>query len=155
MSTVSEPIISVNCSGRYLKYMPNQLPQFTRILHLENNEIKSLSPLKNNPHYKYIWDLYMDNNEVSSIIVLEGSYWLSHFRTLSLRGNKLRKVSLLYERYEQCYFSCLSNGPFPFSSASSQCIFIEMQYIILLFFFYSTLWWNMWIKKFLSNKTVL
>lgn len=76
--------------------MPNKLPQYTRILHLENNEITSLLPLKNNPHYRHVWDLYIDNNEISSIIVLEGSYWLSHFRTLSLRGNNLRKVSIIF-----------------------------------------------------------
>lgn len=88
----------VNCSGKHFGEMPEHLPKYTRILHLEDNEIDSVSPLKNNPYYRHIWDLYLDNNKISNIGVLEGSYWLSHFRTLSLRGNKLRKVSGIWNR---------------------------------------------------------
>lgn len=73
--------------------MPQDIPKYTRILYLEDNEIESLLPLKSHPRYKHVWDLYLDNNKISSIGILEGSYWLSHFRTLSLRGNNLRKVS--------------------------------------------------------------
>lgn len=86
------PIIMVNCSGRGLKDLPTQLPLYTRILHLERNEITDLRPLKSNPMFESLWDLYLDNNTVTSISYLEGSHWLQNFRVFSLRGNQLQKV---------------------------------------------------------------
>ncbi|XP_074036078.1 protein singed wings 2 isoform X2 [Leptinotarsa decemlineata] len=86
------PIIMVNCSDRGLTELPQQIPRYTRILHLEGNYITNLKVLKTTNLYESLWDLYLDNNEIVSIYNLEGSHWLSHFRAFSLRGNKLSKI---------------------------------------------------------------
>lgn len=87
-----EPIYEVDCSGKNLTAMPENIPKYTRVLHLEDNRITNVAPLRYHPYYRNIWQLHLDNNQIYSIEILEGSYWLSHFRLLSLRGNKLRKV---------------------------------------------------------------
>ncbi|KAJ8934001.1 hypothetical protein NQ314_013636 [Rhamnusium bicolor] len=89
-----EPIIMVNCSNRDFTELPSRLPRKTKILHLEGNSIANLKPLKTNPAYRSLMDLYLDNNRVDSIGVLEGSHWLTHFRAFSLKGNKLTKEML-------------------------------------------------------------
>lgn len=86
------PIIMVNCSGRNFTDLPEQLPAYTRIVHLENNSIGSIKALTTNPSYGQVWDLYMDNNSIESISYLEGSNWISQFRIFSLKGNKLREL---------------------------------------------------------------
>lgn len=91
-SDLLEPIILVNCSYRDLTELPSKLPHKTKILHLEGNSIENLKPLKTNPAYRSLMDLYLDDNKVSSIGVLEGSHWLTHLRVFSLKGNKLIKV---------------------------------------------------------------
>ncbi|XP_001605552.2 protein singed wings 2 [Nasonia vitripennis] len=80
---------SVNCSHRGFTDMPAFLPANTTTLHLEGNKISDLTPLKSNPVYKRVLDLYLDNNYVESVALLDGTYWLEQFRLLSLRGNKL------------------------------------------------------------------
>ncbi|KAJ8975667.1 hypothetical protein NQ317_003166 [Molorchus minor] len=87
-----EPIILVNCSYKDFTELPSQIPDMTKILHLEGNSIENLKPLRSNPIYRSLMDLYLDNNQVTSIGALEGSYWLTHFRAFSLRGNKLTKI---------------------------------------------------------------
>ncbi|XP_057660029.1 protein singed wings 2 [Diorhabda carinulata] len=91
-SNIQYPIIMVNCSGRNFSDLPGQLPAYTRILHLENNNIDNIKSLTTNPYYGQVWDLYVDNNSIESISYLEGSYWISHFRIFSIRGNKLREL---------------------------------------------------------------
>ncbi|XP_018566114.1 protein singed wings 2 [Anoplophora glabripennis] len=91
-SDLLEPIILVNCSYRDLTELPSKLPHKTNILHLEGNSIENLKPLKTNPAYRSLMDLYLDNNKVNSIGVLEGSHWLTHLRAFSLKGNKLIKL---------------------------------------------------------------
>lgn len=61
------------------------------------NQISDLSPLKTNPYYKRILDIYLDDNSIESISDIDGTYWLEHFRLLSLRGNKLTAVSFVQD----------------------------------------------------------
>lgn len=91
-SDLLEPIIEVNCSERHLNEMPTIFPLNTKILHLENNDIVDISPLRHNHKYLTVLDIYLDNNYVKSIEELEGSHWLTHFRVFSLSGNKLTEV---------------------------------------------------------------
>ncbi|XP_051164188.1 protein singed wings 2 isoform X2 [Leptopilina boulardi] len=81
--------VSVNCSNRGLTEMPPFLPANTTVLQLSENEITDLTPLKANPVYKRVLDLYLDFNLVETVSLLDGSYWLENFRLLSLRNNKL------------------------------------------------------------------
>ncbi|KAJ8922978.1 hypothetical protein NQ315_001526 [Exocentrus adspersus] len=87
-----EPIIMVNCSERALTELPATLPRGTKILHLEDNSIENLKPLKTNAAYRDLLDLYLDNNLVGGMGALEGSHWLTHFRVFSLKGNKLAEL---------------------------------------------------------------
>ena len=87
-----EPVFEVNCSYRSLTQLPLNLPPKSRIIRLEGNEIEDLKPLKHDPVYKKVFDLYLDNNKVRSIEELEGSYFLKHFRVFSLSGNRLTEV---------------------------------------------------------------
>ncbi|KAK4874428.1 hypothetical protein RN001_013788 [Aquatica leii] len=87
-----EPIIEVNCSARNFIDFPSVLPEKTKILLLDRNNIQSLTPLISNPIYKDIQDLNLDNNFIDSIEDLEGSYWFLHFRSLSLRNNQLLQL---------------------------------------------------------------
>lgn len=88
-----EPIIQVNCSSRGLTALPPRLPNNTKILLLQDNDIVDLSPLKDNPNYTTVHDLYLDDNHVRSIEGLEGTEWFTRFRILSLSGNELTQVS--------------------------------------------------------------
>ncbi|XP_014214501.1 protein singed wings 2 isoform X2 [Copidosoma floridanum] len=76
---------TVNCSHRGFTDMPAFLPANTTTLHLEGNQISDLTPLKINPVYKSVIDLYLDDNEVECVGLLDGTFWLEHFRLLSLR----------------------------------------------------------------------
>ncbi|XP_031354438.1 protein singed wings 2 isoform X2 [Photinus pyralis] len=87
-----EPIIEVNCSNKNFLEFPPTLPNKTKTLALDKNQIRSLMPLVTNPLYKDVQDLDLDNNFIDSIEDLEGSYWFSHFRVLSLRNNQLVQV---------------------------------------------------------------
>lgn len=57
-------------------------------------QISDLTPLKTNPVYKRVLDLYLDDNVVESVTVLDGIDWLEHFRLFSLRGNQLTDVCI-------------------------------------------------------------
>ncbi|XP_043460712.1 protein singed wings 2 isoform X2 [Leptopilina heterotoma] len=81
--------VTVNCSNRRLTEMPSFLPANTTVLQLSENKITDLTPLKANPVYKRVLDLYLDYNLVETVSLLDGSYWLENFRLLSLRNNKL------------------------------------------------------------------
>ncbi|KAL3272523.1 hypothetical protein HHI36_013999 [Cryptolaemus montrouzieri] len=89
---ILEPIISVDCSYKGFTKFPETLPHKTKTLFLQGNEICSVSPLRTNPLYKNILDLYLDNNKIFSIEELEGAEWLTQFRVLSLRGNRLTQI---------------------------------------------------------------
>lgn len=89
-----EPIIQVNCSKRGLTELPPHLPNSTKILLLQDNNIADLSPLKDNLEYSTVHDLYLDDNHIRSIEGLEGSEWFTRFRILSLNGNELTQVIL-------------------------------------------------------------
>ncbi|KAJ8676385.1 hypothetical protein QAD02_012172, partial [Eretmocerus hayati] len=80
---------SVNCSYRGFTDMPAFLPANTTTLHLEGNKISDLRPLKQNPVYQQVLDLYLDDNVIESVAILESAFWLEKFRLLSLRGNRL------------------------------------------------------------------
>lgn len=99
-----QPIISVNCSGRDLDQLPTNLPAYTKILILKENNIEDLTPLLTNVAYKTVQDLYLDNNRVKSIEELEGSYWLRNFRVLSLSGNELSQVPIWITQNSQSIF---------------------------------------------------
>lgn len=87
-----EPIISVDCSYKGFTVFPETLPTKTKTLYLQGNDIGNITPLRTNPLYENILDIYLDYNKITSIEELEGSVWLKHFRVLSLRGNKLSQV---------------------------------------------------------------
>lgn len=89
-----QAIIAVNCSAQDLTELPKRLPINTKILLLNENAIQDLSPLKNNPYYRTVQDLYLDDNQIKSIEGLEGSYWFNHFRVLSLSGNQVSQVNI-------------------------------------------------------------
>lgn len=87
-----EPIIQVNCSRRNLVELPSKLPNRTKILLLQDNFITDLSPLRDNPNYSTVHDIYLDDNQIRSIEGLEGTEWFVRFRILSLRGNELTQL---------------------------------------------------------------
>ncbi|KAK5640898.1 hypothetical protein RI129_009445 [Pyrocoelia pectoralis] len=87
-----ERFIEVNCSNRNFLEFPPILPDKTKTLMLDRNQIRSLLPLINNPLYKDVQDLDLDNNFIDSIEDLEGSSWFINFRVLSLRNNQLVQV---------------------------------------------------------------
>ncbi|XP_044759993.1 protein singed wings 2 [Coccinella septempunctata] len=89
---ILEPIISVDCSYRGFTVFPETLPSKTKTLYLQGNEISNVLPLRTNPLYENVLDMFLDYNKISSIEELEGSAWLTHFRVLSLRGNKLSQI---------------------------------------------------------------
>ncbi|XP_045477096.1 protein singed wings 2 isoform X2 [Harmonia axyridis] len=89
---VLEPIISVDCSYKGFSVFPETLPSKTKTLYLQGNEISSISPLRTNPLYENILDIFLDYNKISSVEELEGSLWLTQFRVLSLRGNRLSQI---------------------------------------------------------------
>lgn len=88
-----EPIIQVNCSNRGLTALPSHLPNNTKILLLQDNDIFDLSPLRDNTDYSTVHDLYLDGNHIKSIGGLEGTEWFTRFRILSLCGNELTQVN--------------------------------------------------------------
>ncbi|XP_055372746.1 protein singed wings 2 [Condylostylus longicornis] len=88
------PIYAVNCSNLNLTRFPSFVPQNTTIFYANNNKISDLRPLRNNPNYRTVVDIYLDNNRVPNIDVLEAGYWLRHFRVFSLRGNRLTKLPI-------------------------------------------------------------
>ena len=85
------PMYTVNCSHREFLSLPRVLPRNTTILHITNNKIKSLDPLRTQT-YTEVLDLFVDFNQIKSLDNLEGVPWLHKFRVLSLRGNKLTKL---------------------------------------------------------------
>lgn len=91
-STRLEPMILVNCSGRGLRQLPSKIPPETMMIHLENNDISNVEPLKSNKLYRSVVDIFLDNNSITGIEELEGTYWFHNFRVLSLSGNKLTEV---------------------------------------------------------------
>lgn len=58
-------------------------------------QISDLTPLRDNPHYRNVDDVYLDNNIIESIDLLEGGLWLDRFRLLNLQNNLLKKVNNL------------------------------------------------------------
>ncbi|XP_049817149.1 protein singed wings 2 [Aethina tumida] len=91
-STRLEPMILVNCSGRGLRQLPSKIPPETMMIHLENNDISNVEPLKSNKLYRSVVDIFLDNNSITGIEELEGTYWFHNFRVLSLSGNKLTEL---------------------------------------------------------------
>ncbi|XP_049792509.1 protein singed wings 2 [Schistocerca nitens] len=87
------PIITVDCSGRGLTQLPEDVPENTTTLILTGNKIRDVSRLSRGlGHYPRVLDVQLDDNEVSSLDELEGSRWLSTFRALSVRGNRLSQL---------------------------------------------------------------
>lgn len=86
------PMFTVNCSNRNFESLPSFLPKNTTILHIANNKITSLEPLRTNPIYRKVQDLYLEYNLITTFDNLEASAWFDRFRVLSLKGNKLTKV---------------------------------------------------------------
>lgn len=56
-------------------------------------QISDLTPLRENPNYRNVDDVYLDHNLINSIDVLEGGFWLDRFRLLNLQNNLLKKVN--------------------------------------------------------------
>ncbi|KAL1497330.1 hypothetical protein ABEB36_008312 [Hypothenemus hampei] len=92
MTDILEPIIEVNCSFRGFTEVPVTLPPKTKTLRLEGNFIEDLGPLKKNPIYRDLWEIFLDGNFITSINNLESSYWLSHFRVFSLKNNRINEI---------------------------------------------------------------
>ncbi|KDR21992.1 Protein singed wings 2 [Zootermopsis nevadensis] len=87
-----QPFTTINCSYRGLIDLPDKLPSVTTTLLVKGNQISSLKPLVNNPHYRNVMDMFLDDNHIRSIEALEGTDWLLKFRVLSLRSNQLTEV---------------------------------------------------------------
>lgn len=87
-----DPMIEVNCTNKSLTEFPSRLPEYTKTVILNRNEISDLKTLIKNNNYKYVLEVYLNYNKIKTIDCLEGSYFLSRFRILSLIGNQISQV---------------------------------------------------------------
>ena len=105
---VRESSVLVNCSNRGLTHLPAKLPSSTKIVHLENNFIRSLSAPTS-------WDqviyLYLSNNAIESLEGLEGTNILKNVRSLDISSNRLSQVPAHVLKQLQIDRLLLSDNP--------------------------------------------
>lgn len=100
---------SVNCSNRALNELPRVLPPSTKIVHLNNNNIKTLN--FNSPTWNAVIYLYLSNNSIEYLDGLEGQNILDSVRHLDLNSNRLTQVSAHVLKQLQVDQLRLSNNP--------------------------------------------
>ncbi len=91
----NKDVMSVNCSDKHLKSLPNHLPSFipTKIVRLDNNDIKNMSlDLVALNDWRNVTYLHLNNNTIDSFVGLEGTKLLKNLVALHMAYNRLREI---------------------------------------------------------------
>ena len=85
--------MSVNCSDKELSSLPSRLPSMTKIVKLDNNDIKniSLNSISLND-WRNVSYLYLNNNTIESFVGLERINLLKNLVALNISHNRLREI---------------------------------------------------------------
>ncbi|XP_054168187.1 slit homolog 3 protein-like [Oppia nitens] len=109
----NKDVMSVNCSNNQLESLPTSLPSITKIVKLDNNNIKhiSLNALALN-NWRNVSYLHLNNNTIESLAGFERTNLLKNLVALHLNNNRLKEIPVyILDQLSHLDELYLSNNP--------------------------------------------